>query len=198
MKLAKVFFVTLVALTVIGASFAGAQTSYIGVFSEVALWDPPPPGGCPIGDGLSNAFIPPGVGVVDSLYVIAYNLNCLVTGIEFQVLFPPAMTWIADVCVQPVTFGTTASGLAMGWAIPQDGFKAINVATVIFQWTIGNCAVTNIPIPVVGHPLFAADPRWSCFQNPNIFTAVGDTGIICPTVPVEESTWGKVKALYRQ
>jgi hypothetical protein len=192
----KVLVFALAVLAIVGASFAGAQTPYVGVFSDRAAWDPPPPGPPIIGDGTAETWIPPGVGVVDSLYLIAYNFNCLVTGIEWQILFPPEMAWIADIDVQPVKFGDSPVGAAMGWALPQDGFKGINVATVIFQWLVGSCGAPNSPVVVVGHPLFDPQPRYTCFGTPIISGAVGLTGLICPTVPVEETTWGKVKSLY--
>ena len=203
----KVLIFALAVLAIIGASFASAQiVPYVGVFSERAAWDPPPPGQPPpdngfIGDGTAEHFTPPGVaGQVDSFYVIAYNLNCLVTGIEWQIVFPSAMTFITDIDTQPVLFGDSQAGAAMGWAIPQDGFQAINVATVIFQWNITSCGGPrkNLDVPVVGHPLFAPVPRNTCFNDPLIYDDVGLTALICATVPVEESTWGKVKALYKR
>jgi hypothetical protein len=205
MRIAKVFLLTFVALTVIGASSASAQTPYIGVFSERAGWDPPPPGPPIIGDGLSHTFIPPGPpGALDSLYIVGYNLFCAqsVIGVEFQVMYPPEITPIADLDLQPSFFGSTATGLVMGWGFPGAiGFPtALNIATVLFQWNITSCGAP-VPIDIKGHPLFASPnfPRYVCLENQLLLhQAVGVRGVICPAVPVEESTWGKVKALYRQ
>ncbi|MEE9269970.1 MAG: hypothetical protein V3V49_06885 [Candidatus Krumholzibacteria bacterium] len=187
----KVLVFALGVLAIVGASFAGAQTPYVAVFSDIS----------PSGDGLNEALIPPGVlGQVDSLFLVAYNLNCLVTGIDVRVNYPAAIIWIADIDTQPVTIGTTPTGMSMGWAIPQNGFEGVNIATVIFQWDITSCGGNrrDLEIGVVGHPLFATplEPAYACFQQVPLSAAVGLTALICATVPVEESTWGKVKALY--
>jgi hypothetical protein len=54
----------------------------------------------------------------------------------------------------------------------------------------------NVPISVRPYPgqIFVRAVEW---PNLNIVLAVGMTAIICPTSPIQETTWGQVKALYR-
>ncbi|MEE9270033.1 MAG: hypothetical protein V3V49_07205 [Candidatus Krumholzibacteria bacterium] len=211
MRIAKVFLVTLVALTVVGASLASAQTPYIGVFFEVT----------PDFNGKGETAIPPGAGgEIDSVFFVAYNLNCLVTGFQFAVDYGPCLTLIADLDVPAlpvagpgVTFGTTATGISIVYSagnvrfgvLPnfKDGTKNVHIATSIVQWsTTGacrNCSVTDRPV-IVKENIFFGNPTpvYLCFATGvNVFhPAEGLTALICATVPVEESTWGKVKALY--
>ncbi|MFQ5510370.1 MAG: hypothetical protein ACE5EO_00845 [Candidatus Krumholzibacteriia bacterium] len=196
----KVFVIALVALVVVGASVASAQTPYVGVFFDRASWDPPPAGPPIIGDGTTETIIPPGVfGQIDSVYIVAYNFDCFVTGVEVQVDYSACLTWVADLDTQPVTFGTTPTGMSMGWALPQNGFSAINIATVLVQWICTDCTAMGVPVVVSGHPLFnPTNPQYTCFNIPQTFQAVGLTALICPAVPAEETTWGRVKSLYSQ
>lgn len=192
MRLVTVLLIALAALLVVGAT-ASAQTPYIGVFFAVS----------PNCNGITDTAIPPGVfGAIDSLYVIAYNFSCFVTGVQLKVEYPPVcMQWVADIGTQPVTIGSTDTGMSMGWALPQNNFppNPLCIATVIFQWVCTDCSQTNIPVRVVGHPLFnPLNPEYTCFNQIGTFPAEGLTALICPTVPVEDTTWGQVKSLYGQ
>ena len=96
MTFSKVSLLTIAMLIVIGASLASAQTPYISVFWDITTGN----------DGVTEAAIPPGVGVVDSFYVIGYNLNCTVTGVQYKVECPLAcINFIADIGTPPVTVG---------------------------------------------------------------------------------------------
>ena len=188
----KVLDFAMAVLVTVGASGASAQiVPYVGFFSAIS----------PNGEGLSEAFIPPGTaGALGTAWIIAYNFNCLVTGIELQVDYPTQITWFADIGTQPVTIGNTLNGMAMGWALPQDGFQGVVICSVLFTWNATNCGGPNRDkaIQVIGHQFLGTPgtPKYTCFNQvlPNV--AVGLTALICPTVPVEESTWGKVKSLY--
>ena len=162
----------------------------------------------------------PGVGVIDSIYFIAYNLNHPeVDGIEFRVLYPLELTHIADQVFPGssglipegapkagspvpigVTLGSTAAGVSAVWGLPQNGFFPLFIGLAIVQWNCApGCATTNIPIQVVGHPLFnASTPQYTDRPTNMLRDATGLTSLICETVPVEETTWGRVKALYSE
>ena len=138
----------------------------------------------------------PGIGVIDTLYVELVNADVFVTGVEFAVNYPPELTWIADIDKQPVVNGTTPTGFSIGWATPQNGFGvAIDVCRVIVIWNCDGCATTDVPVDVVANPN-TGFIGFTDFPNFNLFPAVGLTSLICPTVPTQDTTWGKVKSLY--
>ena len=172
-------------LIMLSSSVTSAQTPFIAVYfdntyqTEATVF----PGGCP------------GIGVLDTLYVAITNANAFLSGVEFAVNYPPEITWVADLGTQPVTIGNTQSGISMGWATPQNGFSTVRICGVLVQWQCNTCPAANIPVPVVPNPntLFLGYTDFPAF---NPFPAVGLTSLICATVPAEETTWGKVKALY--
>jgi len=173
------------ALMVISAATVSAQTTpFIGVYFD-NTWQ------------TESTMFPgcPGVDVFDTLYVAITNTNTFISGVEFAVNYPPELLWISDLWVQPVTVGNTQSGISMGWATPQNGFSTVQICGVLVQWKCNTCPTTNIPMPVGPNP-FTTFIGYTDFPNFAQFPAVGLTSLICATIATEESTWGKVKALY--
>lgn len=172
-------------LMVISAATVSAQTPYIAVYFDntYQVESTVAPGGCP------------GVGTLDTLYIALTNANAFVSGVDFAVNYPPEIFPISDLWTQPVTIGNTWNGITMGWSTPQNGFGTVFICGVLVQWQCSECAGTNIPMPVVTNPntLYLG---YTDFPNFNQFPATGLTSLICATVPAEETTWGKVKALY--
>jgi hypothetical protein len=197
MRIARTVIFALVVLALVGASTASAQQPYIGVFFNKI--------------GAPEQVDCQGVGVLDSLFFIGYNFNISVVGAEFRVLYPPELTHVADVSfpgspIQSpgfppagVTIGSTPNGVSTGWALPQNGFFPLFIGIAIVQWNCeAICLNTNVPIQIVGHPLFAPDPQFTDWPLIGLNSAIGLTGLICQTVPVEETTWGRVKSLFSE
>ena len=173
-------------LMVFSAVTVSAQTTpYIAVYFDNTYQTESTinPGGCA------------GIGTLDTLYIALSNSNAWVSGVEFAVNYPPELLFLSDLWTQPVTAGNTQSGISMGWATPQNGFGTMFICGVMVQWQCDYCPGENIPMPVVDNPntLFLG---FTDFPNYQLFPAVGLTSLICATVATEESTWGKVKALY--
>ncbi len=140
----------------------------------------------------------PGIGVLDTLYVELVNANVFVTGVEFAINYPPELSYLLDFDKQGTVIGSTPTGFSMGWAIPQNGFGvAIDVCKVLVQWTCDGCATIDVELPVVQHP-YTGFIGFTDFPNFDLFPAVGLTSLICPTVPTQDTTWGKVKSLYSE
>jgi len=139
--------------------------------------------------------------VMDTWYVAAVNFNTYITGADFRILYPPAVTYLSDLGLPPVSVGNTNTGLSMAFALPQNGYNLVPLCQVRVFWNCDNCGRPNGPfvnnqVTVVANPntgfLGVTD-----FPNFNLVPGTGLTAVICPeTVPVEESTWGQVKALY--
>ncbi|UCG51681.1 MAG: hypothetical protein JSW58_16095, partial [Candidatus Latescibacterota bacterium] len=105
--------------------------------------------------------------------------------------------WLADLA-PPGTVGTTPTGITItSFPIVPLPPNTVPLCHVIFQWLCDDCAADNcfnMPITAIPHPVIGS-LRGQC-TNMTFFTFVGLTSLVCSTVPAEENTWGKVKALY--
>lgn len=143
----------------------------------------------------------PGFGVLDTWHVIANNVNSFFNVAEFSIAYPPNVVWLADSpALDPIggganQIGSTPTGTALGWAIQMNGFNSILVCKLLVLWNCADCAGWD-NTPVVVGPGFNGTLVVTLPGN-NILPMVGMTSTICATpVPVENKTWGKVKALY--
>lgn len=137
---------------------------------------------------------PPGGGL-DSMFVVAQAFGSLIGGLELAINFPGTMTWVADVGTPPVTIGDSPTGISMGWPVPENAFGRFRAYMILFTWNCNGCGVTDDPAVVVPRPStgFVGAASFPTYQ---LISAVGMTSLVCATVPVEETTWGRVKALY--
>jgi hypothetical protein len=178
MRIATLVVVALMA-TVVAVS---AQTPYIAVYFDQYLTqetkDCPGP-------------------MMDTWYVAAKNFNTFLTGAEFAIQYPVAVTWLSDFNKPPVSVGNTPSGISMGFALPVNGFFDVFLCNVQVFWNCSACVdpFLNNAVKVVANPntnfLGVTD-----FPQYDLIPGVGLTSYICATVPAEETSWGQVKALY--
>jgi hypothetical protein len=165
-----------------------AQTPFIAVYFDQAYQvEALPP--APIADPC------PGIGIPVTLYIALVNANVYVTGVDFAVSYPPELIWVADTNTPETTIGTTPAGISVGFALPQNGFSAVDVCQVVCLWNCDGCDLGNSPIIVTANPN-TGFLGFTDFPNYALFPAVGLTSLICATIPTEETTWGKVKSLY--
>jgi hypothetical protein len=174
-----------VALLVLASVPLAAQTPTVQVYFDENFSGS---GDCPSA--------PPGT-VLDTLYVYANNFNMFMSSIEFQIDYPAQLSWVADVPSQDaLAIGTTPAGVALAWTIPQNAFEPFQMCQVLVTWQCDACAgLENTPLVVVGHP-FSNQVRAVRWPDNTEIIAVGMTSLICAVVPVEETSWGRVKALY--
>jgi len=132
---------------------------------------------------------------MDTWYIVGNNFNCWVGGMEFKIDYPSVVTWLADVDAPPVTIGNTSTGFSTGFGLPRNGFEPVLICKVNVWWLTEGCPSNNIPVTVVQHP-YTGYLGGTDFPDYNLVPAVGMTSLICPSVPVEDTTWGGVKALY--
>jgi len=140
---------------------------------------------------------PPGT-VFDSLYVVANNFNCYISAIEYQVSYPPQIIWLGDDTGTGLNIGSSPTGIATAWPFPQNAFVPYAVNKVKF---IYNCQLcydgNNIPITVLPNP-GSGYLRFTQWPSNTLINAIGMVSLICPTIPVEETTWGNIKAIYNK
>jgi hypothetical protein len=144
----------------------------------------------------------PGVGVLDTLYVVANNLNMFFTAAEFSVSLPAQLTWLADIPNTPLAIGNTQSGVAYSWTLPQNGFASYEICQILVTWNCDDCAGVVSPgweVVVnrnLANPPAVTQPRVTRYPDIVLIDVIGNTSLICAQVPVEETSWGKLKALY--
>jgi hypothetical protein len=183
----KVLVVSALLILVLGTSIASAQpiqniqvyfTSEWGAYGKTTLDECPGP-------------------VLGTLYVVASNFNMWMIGVEYKVEYPPEVTWLADNTGGISDIGDSPTGIATAWSLPQNAFVpfAVNEVTVLYNCT--GCPRTDIPINVVPNPGALSGQVHAVRWPDNVLIpAVGMVSLICPTIPVEETTWGTIKALY--
>lgn len=166
---------------------ASAQTRYIGVYFDWGLTTEQ-----------ANCPSAPPLTVADTIWIAMVDWDMNVSGVQFKVDYPPEMVWLGDQAHPPVYQGNTRDGFAVGFAIPQNGYFPILVTEAVFAWDCNGCTSTDIPVKVVGHPLLGGTITATRWPDQTKFNGIGLTALICTTVPVEETTWGQVKALYNE
>jgi hypothetical protein len=180
----KVLAVVLtVAFISLWAYSASAQTPHVVVFFDEDFWT-------------QTTEVCQGIGTLDTLSVVAVGWNMFISAIEYSVSYPPSLIWLADLPVTQLNIGTTPSGVATTWGLPQNGFEPLGIMNVLVSWNCDDCTgYQNDPIVVGPHPL-TGFLRVARYPDNELIEGVGLTSLVCPVVPVEEQTWGGVKALY--
>jgi hypothetical protein len=147
---------------------------------------------------------PPFSGPPVNLYVVMNNWNFSITGVDFSISYPPALTWVGDVLPDPLTqvaIGSSPTGIAIAYAncCPLDGFQASLVLMPQVIWGVCDCAQGPEALVVGGYtPLGKTQPTAINKADFSEHNGVGMTSLICPgPIATQPSTWGQVKALYR-
>jgi len=173
-------------LLICSASVVSAQTPFIAVYfdanyTQVQKDCPPGPAGT----------------VFDQFYVVLVNANRFVSGAEYRIQFGAAVMWLAATGLPPVALGTSPTGIALGFPVPQNGFFPVQLQTLQVLWMCDGCNMLNDPIDVRANPNTGGTaPQWTDWPGFNIYKAVGLSSSICATVATEETTWGQVKSIY--
>jgi hypothetical protein len=136
------------------------------------------------------------VGQFGQGYVVAKNFNMFLVGIEYAIDYPAGITWIGETYASDLQIGNTKladGGISQVFSLPQNGFFPILLATVTFRCDACN---PDTPLAVVPNPV-SGYLRATRYPDNAFVYGIGMTSIFCPTnVPVENTTWGGVKALY--
>jgi len=92
--------------------------------------------------------------VLDTLYVVLHNANQWVRAVEYRIELPPELLWISDDAPEdPLTIGSSPTGIALAWQTPRNGFEPLLVQTIAVMWTCSGCGPsTNVPLYVWNNP----------------------------------------------
>jgi len=159
-------------------------------------------------EGLTQAYMqcpddPKGT-VLGTLHIAVDNINEWFTAVEFRVYYPPSMLWIADIPSTPLMLGSSPDGIALSWTIPQSGFGRVRVLQAMFLYMCTGCSDINDPgDPDLKHWI-RLDPhlqtghiRYVRASDSSLVELAGYHSVIgCLQLPVETSTWGRLKSLY--
>ena len=136
-----------------------------------------------------------GMDVLDTAFVVVNNFSMWMSAIEYQVIYPPEMLLFLD-NTTGLNLGTSATGIATSWPFPINAYSSAIVNTVWFWWKCEGCPSFNIPVQVAPHP-YAGHLRAVRWPDNALINGIGITSLICPTIPTEETSWGKIKEIYK-
>jgi hypothetical protein len=135
---------------------------------------------------------------VQSGYIVAVNFNVFFTAIEYSVAYSPMMAYLGDVKVNDnqLNIGSSNTGISSAWSLPMSGFEPINILEVLFTWSCDNGCYDPEAILVGTNPTTGL-LQYTRWPDNELFSAIGMTSLVCPgAVPVEDTSWGGIKALY--
>ena len=187
----KILVVVFAVVVMLGAAQVNAQVPYVQVYFD-EFWQTSVLPSCPD--------VPVGTQV-GTLYVVAHNFNMWLNGIEYMIEYPPEMTWLGDfIGANQLSIGNSPAGIGITWPIPGNSFGGILTQTANILWMCEGCGATNIAVTVVKHPStpwpeqhLVRAVRWPDLE---IVAGVGMASVVCPVIPVQETTWGGIKAQY--
>jgi len=142
------------------------------------------------------------------LYVIAENFPAPFIQLEYRVNFDPEVTYIGDYIRGGTAVGWSPTGIIQTWPTPQDASSHLVVSEIVVFYNCEGCQVQGITICVDAHPE-TGYLRAISWPNMEPVYPMSHMAVICPNlgpnppcpisppVPVEATTWGHVKALYR-
>ena len=136
-------------------------------------------------------------------YLYGHNIDCYLTGVEFQMVIGHPSIQFTGFELLPgwINLGDPLIGMSIsGWP-PLDGWNpGYNLLAKFKFLAIEFCdcyggTLANVPIQIIPHPDTGAI-MGTCWPDNNLFTFIGLTSMICPTgTATEESSWGAIKSL---
>ncbi len=162
-------------------------------------------------DGLVTCEVncpPGGMGTLDTLYVVARNVFGPVSSISYRIDYGPSFVFLGDIFSPEVFFyGNSASGAHATYRTPANYSNPHIVQRVTVLWNCNDCSSADSWVRPLPHPNFTdilaitqpSDVAVPLEPFPAFVCSVGPR--TCPyedePIPVFESTWGQIKAMYR-
>ena len=145
--------------------------------------------------------------VAQTLYVVANNFGIWMNAIEYSIAYPPQLMWLGDIDESDVGklslgsspyIGDGTGGVGIAFSPARDGFVQLEVQKVVVLWMCNDCGPANRDAPLIVMPFEPSGlVRAVEWPNLNVHIGIGFRSLVCSTTPVQETTWGQVKALYR-
>jgi len=134
------------------------------------------------------------------VYVVANNFNMFISAIEYRIEYPTILMWIED-DIDPsfLVTGISPDGIEITFPAPQDAFGKILIQKALVLWLCDDCLhpIQDVPVAVRPHPS-SGQVRALRWPELELVEVAGYKAWICSSgVPVHETTWGEIKALYK-
>ncbi len=139
---------------------------------------------------------------VADIHVVALNVNAWVLGIRYKIEFPPPFVYLDEhsFFTDPVIGGTSDTGIEISYPSPVyfSERQLIHKAGAVWTCSSGCSPYLNVYIAPVPYPGLT-EIEVDVVQGETTTTLFLNTSaaVLCPTLPVQQQTWGKIKALYR-
>lgn len=139
-------------------------------------------------------------------YYVVHVCSPGATGIQYKINSGHTGTAFPDAPVFPVTIGSAATGVSIGYGECLGGV----IHTLSLQYFCQGTTPPCSSIDVVGHPTATPPGLLAVSCEQSFVDAEGRSSSIepdqscvcdapdCGTIPVEASTWGNIKALWRE
>ncbi len=136
--------------------------------------------------------------VVDSLTVYAFNFNMWISSIEYMIEYSPALSFCGDIIAGRVRVtGNSEYGIVIEFRDLLETQAKTLIQKCCVVWFCTDCAeyvdTHNFVFPNIN------TGRLGVVRYPDgaFINVAGFTSTTCPWVlPVQETTWGRVKSLY--
>ena len=139
----------------------------------------------------------PGHGIPDTLYVAVSNFTQPILDIEYRVETYGNFALLGDFFPNGFSgLGTSGTGIRVAFGGPIDASGTVLVQSVVGGWFC-SCSEINFPYFVVQPHPESGKVQATAWPDLTKIEATGGVNFLCGTVPVESSTWGRIKALYR-
>ena len=139
----------------------------------------------------------PPFATIDTVYVVASGFSSPITDIEYRIDAYANFEFAVEQFPSGFSgLGLTAEGVKVSFGAAIDASDKVVVETIIGLWYC-ECGAPGFPyIEVLPHP---ASGKIQATRYPDTakIEAVGGYNSLCGVLPTEQSTWGRVKALYR-
>jgi hypothetical protein len=181
-KMKKALLLTLVLM--VSASMAFAQGGSVGIFADTGGTN------CNLSDML------PGL----CPYYVVHVYHAGAAASQFSAPKPACFLgiWLSDTAVFPVTIGSSQAGVAIGYGTCQAAPTHVLTINMFCQGLTGPCC----RYPVLADPNVPSGQIEVVLCDNSLVYGTGGEGIVNSNatcncdVPVQDSTWGKVKSLY--
>jgi hypothetical protein len=180
----KALLLTLVLM--VSASMAFAQGGSVGIFADTGGTN------CNLADATAGL----------CAYYVVHVYHAGAAASQFAAPKPACHmgTFLSDTAVYPVTIGGSQAGVAIGYGTCQAAPTHVLTMNVFCMGLTGQCCRW----PVVADPNVPSGQIEIVLCDNSLVFGTGGEGIVNsnPTcncdVPVQDSTWGKVKSLYTE
>lgn len=140
----------------------------------------------------------PPFGTPDTLYVAASNFFESIVDIEYRIEAYGNFALLVDMLPSGFSAeGHSGSGIRVAFGGPIDASGTVLVQSVVGGWFCNDdCGGGPLFITVQPHPE-SGKIQGTAWPDLTKIEATGGVNFLCGTTPVEATTWGRIKALYR-